>query len=157
MESGVEHGYLRNTRERGLNRSNTFQVSGIMQRSQINALLNLCLHFRRDKNGFIEFLASMHYAVAYCVDLLQIFDATEFGIYQRIENELNTYCMLRHRFLDFYLLSVRQFYQQERIRQTDFLHTALRHYLFALHLKELVLDTTASAVQNQDFHVYSIF
>ena len=117
-----------------------------MQRSKVDTLDDLFLHFRRNEHGFVEFLTAMDYTVTHSVDLFQVFDATDLRIHQFLQNQFNTYRVLRHGFFKFHFLSIRQFHQQERIRQTDFLNSALRHYFFALHLKELVLDTTATAV-----------
>ena len=148
VESRIEDSHLRHARQTLLYRVNTLQVSGVMQRSEVHTLNNLRLHFRRDEHGLIEFLASMDYAVTHRVDLLEVLDASDLRIHQFLENQLNTYGMLRHRLLEFHLLAIRQFDQQERIRQTDFLDTALRHHALALHVEEFVLDTTAAAVEN---------
>ena len=119
-----------------------------MQRSEVHTLDDLLLHFRGDEHGLVEFLAAMHHAVTDCVDLLEVLDATDLRVNQFLQNEFDTYCMLGHRFLEFNLLAVRQFNQEERVGQTDFLDTALCHHLLALHLEELILNTATTAVQN---------
>ena len=81
------------------------------------------------------------------VDLLEVFDATDLRIDEFLQDKLDTYGVFGHRFLEFHFLSVRQFDQQEGIRQTDLLDTALCHHFLALHLKELILNTATSAVQ----------
>ena len=113
MESRIENSHLRHARQTLLDGINTLQVSRVMQRSEVHALNDLRLHFRRDEHGLIEFLASMDYAVTDCIDLLEVLDASDLRIYQFLENQLNTYGMLRHRFLKFHLLAVGQFDQQE--------------------------------------------
>ena len=147
VEGGVENSHLRHTRQDLLYRVNTLQVGGVVQRSQVDTLDDLFLYFRSDQHRLVEFLAAMHYAVTYGVDFFQVFDATDLRINQLLQNQLDTYGMFRHRLLEFHLLAVRQFHLEERVRQSDFLDSALCHHFLALHLKELVFDTTASAVQ----------
>ena len=119
-----------------------------MKRSQVHTLDDLGLHLRRDQHRLVEFLTTMHYAVTNGLNLLQVLDATDLIVHQSLKNQLDTYRVLRHRFLNFHFLSVRQLNQQERVGQTDLLNAALGHNGLALHFKELVLDTATSAVQN---------
>ena len=111
MESGVEHSYLRNTRQDLLDRVDTLEVSRVVQRSQFYALDDHLFYLRGDEYGLVEFLTTMHYAVTYGIDLFEIFDATDLRIHELLQDQLNTYGMLRHRFLEFNLLAIRQFNQ----------------------------------------------
>ena len=154
MESRIEHSHLRHARQRLLYRINTFQVSGVMQRSQLGALHNHLLHLRRDNHRLVELLAAVHHAVPHCLYLFQVFDAANLLVHQRVQNQLNTHRVLRHLFLDNHLLAVGQLHLQERIGQTDFLHAALCQHAMVSHLKQFILYTATSAVQYQYFHVF---
>ena len=148
MECRVKHCYLRYLGQYLLYSVYTFQVGRVVQRSQVHALNDLCLHFGGDEHRLVELLAAVHYAVTDSLDLLEVFDTTDLLVHQGLEDEFDTYGMLGHRLLDFHFLAVRQFNQQERVRQTDLLDAALGHNGLALHVEELVLDTATSAVQN---------
>ena len=117
-----------------------------MQRSEVDTLHNLRLHLRGDEYGFVELLTTMDYAVADGIDLLEVLDATDFRVHQFLKDELDTHSVFRHGFLEFYFLAVRQFDQEEGVRQTDLLDAALRHHGLALHLKELIFNTATTAV-----------
>ena len=108
MESRVEDSHLRNARKDFLDGVNTLQVSGVVKRSKVDALDDLCFYLRRNQNRLVEFLASVDYTVTDCVNLFEVFDAANLRVNEFLEDELDTYGMLRHLFLEFYFLAVGQ-------------------------------------------------
>ena len=140
VEGGVEHTYLRQTWHQLLNSINTLQVSGVVQGSQIRALLESLQNLVGKNHALIEFLAAVHHTVTYSVDLLQIFDHTDFGIGKQREDKLNTLGMLGDIVHNLLLLAIGQLYLYKGIVQAYTLGTTTGHHTLIVHVVQGVLD-----------------
>ena len=147
MESGIKHTNLRNIGQNGGNSVYTLQVGRIVKRSQIIAGSKGVQHLLSQQNGFAELLAAVYHTVTYRIDFVQRLDCAVFGADQCIEDELHTHSMLRYVFFQNFLPAIRQGQFQERAFQTDFFNATLSDNLFMVHIKQLIFDGRATAVQ----------
>ena len=147
MERRIKDSHLRNTRDQVLHSVDTFQVGGVMQRSQIRTLNNLVEHLLVDQHAAGEFLAAMHHAMTNGVDLLIILDTTVSRVSQDTQDKLDTLLMTGDILLEDHLLAilVRQF--QESAGQADLLDSTLGHHVARSHIKQFVLDRATTAIQ----------
>ena len=140
MESRIEYTYLRNVRKNSRNCIYPFQVSRIVQRSQIIASCKGFQYLLVQQYRFAETLASVYHTVTYGIDFIQRFDSAIFGVNQRIQDKLNSYCMFRNIFFQDFLFTIRQSQFQERSFQTDFFDTTLRNHFFAGHIEQFIFN-----------------
>ena len=113
MKSRIKYTYLRNVRKNSRNCIHTFQVSRIVQRSQIIASCKGFQYLLIQQYRFAETLASVYHTVTYCIDLIQRFNSAVFRINQRVQDKLYSYCMFRNIFLQYFLFTIRQSKFQE--------------------------------------------
>ena len=113
MKGSVEHTHLRQTRHQFTDSAHTLQVGRVVQRCQVDTLFEYVEHFFGEQYALIEFLAAMHHAVAYGVNLFQVFDDTNLRVGEQGEDKLPSLCMLGNVVHDFFLGAVGQFYLHE--------------------------------------------
>ena len=148
MESGVEDAHLRQARHQLLHSVHALQVGGIVQGSQVGALLKLLQHLVGQDDALVELLAAMHHAVAYGVNLLQVFDDANLRIGQKREDKLNALGMLRDVVHNLALLSIGQLHLHEGTVQTDTLSATTCHHTLVVHVVQCILDAGRATIQN---------
>ena len=147
MESRIEYTHLRNTRNQRFHSGNTFQVSRIMQRSQVRTFNNFIQYFFCQQNTGSELLTTMYHTMTYRINFLIILDATIRIICQYTQDKLNTSLMFWNILFQDHLLTILICQFQESARQTDLFNTTLGHHIARSHIKQLIFDRTTTAIQ----------
>ena len=80
MEGGVEHTHLGQARHQLADGVHTLQVGGVVQRGQVDALLEDVEHLLGQHHRLVELLAAVHHAVADGVDLVEALDDADLGV-----------------------------------------------------------------------------
>ena len=124
VKSSVEHTHLWHVGHNLADSLDAHDVGWVVERSQVVAFLHLGDNLVGDEHARIEFLASVHHAVAYGVDFSEILDAAIFSACQIVEDDADSHIMVWHRRGDCHLFAV-VFEFQERVGQTHFFHAAL--------------------------------
>ena len=153
VESIVEDRHLRRVRHKCVDSTDTAQVAQAVYRGEVDQALNALLHLRRDEATLLEEVAALHHAVADSVDLVEVLDGADLRIEQTLEDQGHTLLMGRQVGHDLLLASVGQLHLDKSLVEADTLYATLGKDALAVHVVELVLDRTATAVENQYFHV----
>ena len=140
MECGIKHAYLRQTGHQLVDCLYTLQVGRVMKRSKLTHFLECSNHLIVDYYRRSKLLATMHHAMAYCVDFLQVLDSTNLRIGKERENELHALGMLRHIVHDLALLTIREFNLYESVVKTYTLRTSGSNHFLRIHVVKCVLD-----------------
>ena len=148
MESSVEDTHLGQARHELTHGANTLQVGGVVQRSQVGALLKHAQHLVVQHNALVELLAAVHHAVTHCVDLAQVFDNTNLGVGEQREDELHALGMLGNVVHDLFFLTIGQLHFHESTVQAYALGTATGHHTLVVHVVERIFDRAATTIQN---------
>ena len=140
MESGIENAYLRQTWHQLVYSLNALQIGRVMERSQVAHLLECCYNFIVDDYRRSKFLTTMHHSMAYSINFFKVLDCTNFGIRKKREDELNTFCMLRHIVHDLALLTIGELNLYEGVVKTYTLGTSRSNHFLRIHVVKGVLD-----------------
>ncbi len=97
VESGVKDAHLRQARHQLLHSVHAFQVGGVVQRSQVGALLELLQHLVGQNDALVELLTAVYDAVSYSTDLTERTDDTDIRIKQVPDDRLDGFVVVRHR------------------------------------------------------------
>ena len=108
MEGGVEYAYLRQAGHQLLHSVHTLQVGGVMEGSQIRALLKHLQHLVGKDHALVELLATVHHAMTYGINLAEVFDYTNLRIGEQGEDELHAFGVLGNIVHDLLLLAIGQ-------------------------------------------------
>ena len=125
VEGGVEHGHLRHIGQDGVDGVDASHVHGIVQRGNAVALLDHGLHLIGDEHALVEFLATMHHAVAHSVDFVEALDAAHLGVGEAVENALDGTGVVGDVEVDGLLGAVVKFQLDESVGQTNLLYATL--------------------------------
>ena len=90
----------------------------------------------------------MYHTMTDGINLLVVLDTAIGIICQYTQNKLNTLLMARDLLVQDHLLAIFVSQFQERVGQTDFLDTTLCHDMAGSHIKQFVLNRTATAVEH---------
>ena len=95
----------------------------------------------------------LDHADAAGADLVEVLDGADLRIEQTLEDQGHTLLMGRQVGHDLLLASIGQLHLDKSLVEADTLYATLGKDALAVHVVELVLDRTATAVENQYFHV----
>ena len=148
MECCIEYAYLWNLWEKSSNSIYTLEVCRIVKRSKVVASLECLDNLWSEDNRLCELLTTMHHTMTYCIQFVERLESTINRICKNLEDKFHTYCVLRNLLLNNLLAAILRIKLDECTRKTYFLNTALCENGLCLHLEELILDRTATAVKN---------
>ena len=135
MESGVENCHLGNTRDQRFHSVDTFQVSRVMQRSQVGTFDYFVDHILVDLHAGSELFAAVYHTMADSVDFRIFFDTAVCFVCQDAQDKFDTFLMAGNLFFQHNFLSVFVSQLQECARQTDLFDTTLGHHFAGCHIE----------------------
>ena len=153
MEGGVEyadHGNVAHDLTAGIDAGD---VCGVVQGSEGSAFLEGCHDLVGDKHGGSELLAAVNDTVTDSVDLLHGGHDTVFLAGELLDD--SSYCLGmggKGDILVEYGLIADEGAVLEMTVDADTLAETLCHYLFGLHVDELILEGGAACVDNKNLH-----
>ena len=106
----------------------------VVNRSEVAKFLDTILYALVNDDTLLELVTTLHYAVSYSVDFLQVLDGADFRVEQALEHEVHTFLVVRHVVHDLLLLAIRQFNLDESVIKTDTLYTTLCQYRLIVHI-----------------------
>ena len=77
-------------------RLDTLEVCGIVERTEFEAFSDRSLDLFRNKDGGAEFFRAVKDSVAYRADLIGRFYNASVGAYERVDDELDGFAVIRH-------------------------------------------------------------
>ena len=144
VESRIEYTHLRDAGQQLADSLDTFQVSRVVQRSQVGIGFPLLEHLVRQQHTFRKF-PTMHNAVAYGIKFVQRRQCSNFRIDQYFKYQLDTLVVRRNGRFD-HLGPISQLHFQESSFQSYFLNPTRSHDLVTGHVIQLVLNGRTSAI-----------
>ena len=156
VERGVKHGDLGLARHGLLTGLDAHEVGGVVERAERDAVANGLLAGFVDDAALNELVAAVQNAVADCVDLINGLDDAVDRIDQNGHNSLDGFLMGGHRDVLFDLLAARRDLVGQAAVQTDALAEALCGDVAGVGIHELILETRAAGVDNQNVHSSSL-
>jgi len=159
VERGVEDGYLGRAGEHLLNREDTFEVGGVVQRGDVEQAADFLLDLLVDQAAGREELASVGHAVADGLHLVERGDDAVCGVRQCVEHQTDAGRVVGNRLVQLELLLADGLVGQVAFGQADTLDKAFREQLArrGLHVDDLILNRRGTAVQYQDYHIVVCF
>ena len=158
VERSVENTYLRQAGHQLADGLHALEVGRVVQRCEVDALLEGLEYLVVDYHALVKLLASVHHSVPYGVDFVKAFDYSDFGVGEQGEDELHALGVLRDVVHYLFLGAVGHLHLDERPLEADALGAARCHDRLVVHVVKCVLDGRAAAVQDKYFHCsYSIF
>ena len=152
MESGVEHGDHGGVGHQLLAGLDTNDVGGVVQRSQIVALLDTGHDLVGDQHGLGELLAAVNHAVTDSVDLGHGADDAVLSVDQSVQNSLDSLGVSGHSHIsalnDLLALGL----IGKLAIDTDALAQTLGQDLLSLGVEQLILQRRAAGIDNQYVH-----
>ena len=139
MECCVEDTHLGQSWHQFLHGVHTLQVSGIMQWSQIRALLECLEHLVSKNHRLVELLATVHHTVTHSINLAEVFYNTDFRVGKQREDELHALCMLGDVVHYLLFLTVSELYFHESAVESHALSAAAGHHTLVVHIVQCVL------------------
>ena len=152
VEGGVEDAHLGHAGEQGLHGVDAGDVGGVVEGSQVVALLDHLLDFGGDEDALAELLAAVDDAVAYGLDFGVGGDAAYLGVGEDVEDGLDGALVVGLAEFAHLLGAVFELELDEGAVDADFLDAALGEDNLAVGVDELVFYGAASAVENKNFH-----
>jgi hypothetical protein len=150
VESGVEHSDLGSLGHNSLASLDTHQVSGVMQRSQGDALLDSSDDIIVNDAGIGELHTAVQNTVANSIDLINGLDHAVNGINQDVQDCGNSLGVAGHGDI------LNDLIVADLVGQTavdiDTLTQALGGYITGLGVHQLILQAGAAGVDNQNIH-----
>ena len=140
MESCIKHTYLRKTWHEFLYSIDTFQVSWVVQRSKVRALLEGLQNLVGKNHTLIELLTTMHHTMTYCINLIKTLNHTNLWIGEQREDELYTLSMLRNVVHNLLFLTIGKLNLYESAIETYTLSTTTGHHALIVHVIQSVLN-----------------
>jgi len=149
VEGGVEHYHLRNAGEYMRNCVNTKQMRGVVERCEVAADLNLLEDIFVYENAATEEVGTLHNAVANCLYIVKTLQDSVLGVDQSVHHELHSHCVVGDGECLGEGLFACGFVGDSTFGKGDFFYKALSQNvidIIALHIKKLVLDGGAAAI-----------
>ncbi len=128
VESIVEHTYLWGIWHQLIYGTDTFQVTGIMNGSEVTEFLYSILHALVNEYTLIKLITTLHDTMAYGVYLIDALQRTNLWVEQYAEHHIHAFLMVGHVVHNYLFLSTGQCHLDESAINTDALHTTLCHY-----------------------------
>jgi hypothetical protein len=148
MERGVEYADHRYAGHKSLACFDTEKVRRIVKRSKRNALFQSFDDFVGDEHGTGKLFACVHYSVAYRADLGHFLNNAVFRILQSLHYLGDGFGVVFHRNFGDYLVFAGLAVGDDGTVHADPLYESLAQQIFTGHVKDLVLEGRASAVDN---------
>ena len=146
VEGGVEHEDLGQLGQHCAHGFVALEVGGAVQRSELHVLVPFLKHFGGHNLALREASAS-HDAMACGGDFVQALDGAIFGIEQGVKHQFDSLGVRGTGRFDNFRLAI-DFGLEEGALKADFLDTTGGQNRLVVHLVKLVLDRTATAVDN---------
>ena len=89
VERSVEHAHLWHFGEHFVDGVDACHVHRIVEWGNAVAFLDFCNHLIVDEHALVELFTTMHHAVTYCVNFLEVLNATVFFAGEVVENRLD--------------------------------------------------------------------
>ena len=160
MECGIEGNHLGNLRKHVLHRPDAEQMGRIVERSEVAADLYLLQHILIHEGTAMEILAAVHDSVAHSLDVLHRVEHSGLLVRERVEHEFHTHLVVRDRQFPDNLVVTRTGILEDAALKSNLFDYTLGYEvidIIALHIKELVLDGRASAIDNKNDHIVFVF
>ena len=140
VEGVVEHANLRCVRHELVYSTESLEVSGVVNGSEVAQALDAILYALVHDDALLEEVATLHDTVTYCVYLVKALDCADFRVEQTLEYKVDTFLVVGHVVHDLLLLAVRQSHLDECFVKTDTLNTACCEDRVVVHVVQLVFD-----------------
>ena len=125
MECVIKDTYLRSTRHQSIYGTDTFEVTCVMNRSEVAKFLNSVLYTLVYDNTLFELVTTLYDTVSNSIDFLQVLDGTNLWIEQALEYKIDALFMIGHVVHNLLFLAVWQCHLDECVVETDTLYTTL--------------------------------
>ena len=153
MESIVEDSYLWSGRQEVIDGTDTSQVSLVVDWCEVDKALDAFLHLRRYDAALVEEVATLHDTVTNGVNLIEALDGAYLGVSETFEDQLNAFLVCGEVAHDFLFRAVRELHLDECVVDADALNTTLCEDALVVHVVQLILNRTATAVKYQNLHL----
>ena len=153
VESSIKDTHLRDIGQQSLHSIHALDIGGVMQGSQVVAGSKSLHHLGGKQHRLVETLASVHHAVAYGTQFIEVGEHSILALCEHLEDKLHAGSVLLDGTHDAMLLTI-ELHVDERIRQTYLLDTAAGDDRVVCHVVKCILNRTASAVEYQNLHYY---
>ena len=143
MEGCVEDCDLGHCGQEGLDGTDTEEVGGIVQGSQLAEALDALNHLVVYQAGLGEELAAVSHAVTYGLNLVQGLEHTALGVCKQLEHGLDALGMVGHGLVDYNFILARGTVGDLPHLESDSFHKSLGQkgiVVSVLHVEDLILQ-----------------